>query len=398
MELLEQLQEVKSELERQAIERNEPCHILDVQYYTNITFDEIEGKEQPLFLVEKEVNGEIKRELQMGNTVIGEFAEDNVLIMKPGYGNKELMILIKLRGMTPSSLRELEETQRGREVRKATKIVHNQKQAHKDKEEAKQEELDRSETRAKRTNAKDIEIDLHEKITTDKTFADLVPEVKEKQLETVKIRRIDATNFEFYGQTQVGEEVILESLKTTEGTNPTKEIIRVGANGEVREGKVWMMVQNEKGTNEQNGNEGFTVDIEAGVPKVAYYRRTKDNDYMTVPVNLRSTNQKRTELEVREVAEKTRNPSINEEIQKAQNRLDKQEMTTLENIDDNPDNDCPKTQEEYEKALIEEAVKRCKISEKGFRRILEKERKEGEPIEESIERVEDEINEQAIGR
>ena len=353
MELLEQLQEVKSELERQAIERNEPCHILDVQYYTNITFDEIEGKEQPLFLVEKEVNGEIKRELQMGNTVIGEFAEDNVLIMKPGYGNKELMILIKLRGMTPSSLRELEETQRGREVRKATKIVHNQKQAHKDKEEAKQEELDRSETRAKRTNAKDIEIDLHEKITTDKTFADLVPEVKEKQLETVKIRRIDATNFEFYGQTQVGEEVILESLKTTEGTNPTKEIIRVGANGEVREGKVWMMVQNEKGTNEQNGNEGFTVDIEAGVPKVAYYRRTKDNDYMTVPVNLRSTNQKRTELEVREVAEKTRNPSINEEIQKAQNRLDKQEMTTLENIDDNPDNDCPKTQEEYEKALIE---------------------------------------------
>lgn len=308
------------------------------------------------------------------------------------------MILIKLRGVTPSSLRELEETQRGREVRKATKIVHNQKQAHKDKEEAKQEELDRSEMRANRTNAKDIEIDLHKKITTDKTFADLVPEVKEKQLKTVKIRRIDATKFEFYGQTQAGEEVILESLKTTEGTNPTKEITRIGANGEVETDQVFMMVQNKRGTNEQNGNEGFTVDIEAGVPKVAYYRRTRDNDYMTVPVNLRSTNQKRTEAEVREVAEKTRNPSINEEIQKAQNRLDKQEMTTLENIDDNPDNDCPKTQEEYEKALIEEAVKRCKISEKGFRRILEKERKEGEPIEESIERVEDEINEQAIGR
>lgn len=88
MELLEQLQKLKSELERQAIEKNESCHILDVQYYTNITFDEIEGKEQPLFLVEKEVNGEIKRELQMGNTVIGEFAEDNVLIMKPVIGIK----------------------------------------------------------------------------------------------------------------------------------------------------------------------------------------------------------------------------------------------------------------------------------------------------------------------
>ncbi len=396
MELLEQLQKLKSELERQAIEKNEPCHILDVQYYTNITFDEIESKEQPLFLVEKEVNGEIKRELQMGNTVIGEFAEDNVLIMKPGYGNKELMILIKLRGMTPSSLRELEETQRGREVRKGTKIVHNQKQAHKDKEEAKQEELDRSETIANSTNAKDIEIDLHKKITIDKTFADLVPEVKEKQLKTVKIRRIDATKFEFYGQTQAGEEVILESLKTTEGTNPTKEITRIGANGEVETDQVFMMVQNERGTNEQNGNEGFTVDIEAGVPKVAYYRRTRDNDYMTVPVNLKNTNQKRTDKEVQRVAEKTRNPGVSDEIKKAENILANQEKTTLENIDDNPYNDNPETQANYEEVLIKEAAKRCKMSEEGFREVLEKERKEGEPIETSIERAEEEINEQVV--
>ena len=51
---------------------------------------------------------------------------------------------------------------------------------------------------------------------------------------------------------------------------------------------------------------------------------------------------------------------------------------------------------EYEESLIKEAAKRCKMSEEGFRKVLEQERKEGEPIETSIERAEDEVNEQVI--
>ncbi len=394
MELLEQLKRLENELEKQAIKKKEQCKILDIKYFTDITFDEIE-EEQPVFLIEKEVNGEIKQELQMGDIVIADIGEDNTISMRNGSIAQELILLVKLRGVTPTSLRELEEVEMGREIRNTGKRVENKKQDMK-KEETKQEELEESQAKAKSANAKDIEIDINKKITIDKTFADLVPEVKEKHLETVKIRRLDATNFEFYGETKEGEQVALESLKTTEGTNPTKEITRIGANGEVETDQVFMMVQNERGTNEQNGNEGFTVDIEAGVPKVAYYRRTRDNDYMTVPVNLKNTNQKRTDKEVQRVAEKTRNPGVSDEIEKAENILAKQEKTTLENIDDNPYNDTQETQANYEEVLIKEAAKRCKMSEEGFREVLEKERKEGESIETSIERAEEEINEQVV--
>lgn len=167
--------------------------------------------------------------------------------------------------------------------------------------------------------------------------------------------------------------------------------------GEVEQDEVFYMCQIINGTNEQNGNEGFTVDIEAGIPEVSYYRRSRDNEYTSVPVNLKTTNQKRTDREVREYAEKTRNPEVSDNIERANNILEEQEETTLKNIDDNEYNDILDPEGEYEETLIKEAAKRCKMSEEGFRKVLEQERKEGEPIEQSIERAEDEVNEQARG-
>ncbi len=402
MELKEWLETLKKELEKQAMEHNEQCKIRDIHYYKPIIFDEIEGKEHPLFLVEKEVNGEIKRELHMEDIVIADIDKDNHLHMRQGFFDKELLILVKLRDTEPISLKELEEMEE--ELESNTQLEDTQKQNKKliEKKKDKDPKEDTEDLESikganqENSNAKDIEIDINKKVTVDRTFADLVPEVKEKQLETVKIRRIDATRFEFYGINKDGQEVKFESLKTVEGTNPIKEITEVGANGEVRKDDVLHLVQIVHGTNEQNGNEGFSIDIEAGIPKVAYYRRTKDNDYMTVPVNLRNTNQKRTKKEVREIATKTRNPSVSQETKKAESILDTQKETTLENIDDNEYNDNRDTTLEYEEALVKEAAKRCKMSEEGFRKVLEQERKEGEPIEKSIERTEDEINEQVV--
>lgn len=137
--------------------------------------------------------------------------------------------------------------------------------------------------------------------------------------------------------------------------------------------------------------------MEAGIPKVAYVRRSRDNEYTSVPVNLKNTNQKRTDKEVQEYAEKTRNPGVSDNIEKAEKILESQEETTLENIDDNENNDNRDTTLEYEETLIKDAAKRCKMSEEGFKRVLEQERKDGEPIEKSIERAEDEVNEQARG-
>ena len=48
-------------------------------------------------------------------------------------------------------------------------------------------------------------------------------------------------------------------------------------------------------------------------------------------------------------------------------------------IDDNENNDNRDTTLEYEETLIKDAAKRCKMSEEGFKRVLEQERKDGEP-------------------
>ena len=339
---LEQLQKLKAELEKKAMEKNEQCYILDIQYYKDITFDDIEGKTEPVFLVEKEVNGELKRELQKGDTVIADIGEDNTIYMRNISIGKEIMLLVKLRDTTPISLRELEEIERRKEARNhGTTQAKKQNKKDKEKKDTQEENIEESKPKEKSTNAKDIEIDIHSKVTETKTFADLVPEVKEKQLETVKIRRLDATRYEFYGETKDGEEVALESLTMTEGTNPNKEINQVGANGEVEEGTGSCIIQLTNGTNEQNGNEGFVIGRENGIAEVSYYRRSRDNEYTSVPVNLKTTNQKRTDKDVREYAEKTRNPDISDNIERANDRLERQEETTLENIDDDPYNDIP---------------------------------------------------------
>lgn len=391
MELKKELEKLRDELEEKANERNEKCKIVDIQYYKKITFDDIEQKEEPLYLIEEEVDGEIKRYLQAGDTVIADIGEDNTVCMRDGLDNKSTDILIQLRDVEPISLKGLEKREQSK------KTVKN-------KEEKQSQELEEGQVQEEKmdstTSSFIAEIKLNERITETKTFADLVPEVKEKQVEKVKVRRIGMVGFEFYGEGKNGEYIPLESLKQVEGTNPTKEINEVNTDGsKVEKNQVYSMFQLQHGTNEQNGDEGFTIDLEngTGIPEVKYYRRSRDNEYTSVPVNLKNTNQKWTELEVREYAEKRRNPGVSDNIKRADNILEEQEETSLENIDDDLNNDIPETRSEYEEKLIEEAAKRCKMSVEGFKKVLEQERKEGEPIEESIERAEDEVNEQVIG-
>lgn len=342
MELLDELEKLQQELEKRARHKGEECKILDIMYYDNIAFDELEAQEVPIFLVEKEVNGEIKKELQAANTVIADIGEDNQIHMRKEFFDKELIILMRLRNTTPISLRELEEREMERQQNRNTNQSSKTEKSVKEDKEIKDDDLEEiNQTPSQNKNAKDIEIDLDKKITDKKTFADLVPEVKQKNIVAIKVRRLDATRFEFYGETQEGEKVEIESLKTVEGTNPIKDITKVEKEGEVKEDQVYYMCQITNGTNEQNGNEGFCVDIKGGIPEISYYRRSMDNEYTSVPVNLRNTNQKQTSKEVQEYAEKARNPEVSDNIKKANSRLEEQEKTTLENIDDDTHNDIP---------------------------------------------------------
>ena len=109
-------------------------------------------------------------------------------------------------------------------------------------------------------NSKDAIINLDKKITETKTFRELVPELKEKGIVDVRVRRVDNTRFEFIGINNAGEIVRLESLEQTEGTNPNEDIIKVNEDGSsVEKEKTMTMLKIKPGENEQNSNEGFAM-------------------------------------------------------------------------------------------------------------------------------------------
>lgn len=407
MELLKELERLEIELEEEANEKNEQCKIIDIKYYKHITFDKVKGEEEPLYLIEKEVDGKMVKQLQAGDRVIADILEDNTILLREDIKDKSTMILMHLNNITPISLRELQERE---ELRK---IEQKQEQKTQNKKENKEDSKQQDEQKENNNpNPYSIaEIDLDKPIVGKKSFRDLVPEVKEKEVEKVKVRRTGLgtdNGFEFYGIGKNGEYIKLETLKRTEATNQSKEVNEIQNNGKVEKNGVSAMFRLTNGTNEGHGNEGFTIDLSdgTGTPEVSYYRRAKNYDenmkdatrYESIPVNMKDTNQKRTSLEVRQHMEKTRNTDISDNVQRSNEILEKQDETTLDNIDDSPYNDNIETMEEYVDELIEEAAKECRISVKGFKAVMENVKSSNDTIKEQIQKAKDEIYEQMPGR
>ncbi len=407
MELLKELERLENTLEEEANEKNEECKIIDIKYYKHITFDKVKGEEEPLYLIEKEVHGKIVKLLQAGDRVIADVLEDNTITLREDVKDKSTMILMHLNNITPISLRELQERE---ELRKLE-----QKQEQKTQNKKENKENSKKQEEQKENNYQNpysiAEIDLDKPIVGKKSFRDLVPEVKEKEVEKVKVRRTGLgtdNGFEFYGIGKNGEYIKLETLKRTEATNQSKEVNEIQNNGKVEKNGVSAMFRLTNGTNEGHGNEGFTIDLSdgTGTPEVSYYRRAKNYDenmkdatrYESIPVSMKDTNQKRTSLEARQHMEKRRNTDISDNVQMSNEILEEQDETTLDNIDDSPYNDNIETMEEYVDSLIEEAAKECKISVKGFKAVMENVKSSNDTIKEQIEKAKDEIYEQMPGR
>ena len=347
------------------------------------------------------------KQLQAGDRVIANILEDNTILLREDIKDKSTMILMHLNNITPISLRELQERE---ELRK---IEQKQEQKTQNKKENKEDSKQQDEQKENNNpNPYSIaEIDLDKPIVGKKSFRDLVPEVKEKEVEKVKVRRTGLgtdNGFEFYGIGKNGEYIKLETLKRTEATNQSKEVNEIQNNGKVEKNGVSAMFRLTNGTNEGHGNEGFTIDLSdgTGTPEVSYYRRAKNYDenmkdatrYESIPVNMKDTNQKRTSLEARQHMEKTRNTDISDNVQRSNEILEKQDETTLDNIDDSPYNDNIETMEEYVDELIEEAAKECRISVKGFKAVMENVKSSNDTIKEQIQKAKDEIYEQMPGR
>lgn len=363
--------------------------VIDILYYGKVVVSkndaQIENeRKEDLYLVKKEVNGQIEFEFKTDIGTLAKVDKNGEIKISEQYKNllNEKELLLQLHDIIPTSLKELENE------------LANKKENTNSKDKTKKEEIQNNQYQE---NASDIEIDINKKITSTKTFAQLVPEVGKKGINKVKVRRKGVAGFEFIGINAKGEEIKLESLKQTEGTNPTKEVITVNKDGsEVKKESVYTMVRIDPGQNQGNGNEGFTVDIgDYGTPEINYYRRSGEtNQYTSIPVNLKNTNQKRTEKDVQNYLEKTKNNTVANDIERADDRIEynEDERTTLDSIDDDLSND--KTVDDSE-IIIRKAAKRCKVSVESFKEELEK--ADGDTLEEKIENAEEEINEQFIG-
>lgn len=385
-EVIKRIREFKSKQE----EGIQNGTILDIIYYGKINLSkndaDIENQTvEEIYLVKKEVNGKTIQEFHTNNGTIAIVGEEGTIEITENY--RKLInsneFLLQLRNARPVSLEKLEEIES--ENKESTKSEANKE----DKKQEKKEQYIE--------NPKDPIIDLDKKITATKTFKELVPEVKQKGAVDVRARRIDNTRFEIIGINEYGEIIRLESLEQTEGTNPNEDIVKVNEDGsKVQKEKVSTMIKIKPGENEQKSNEGFTITLgEYGTPEVSYYRRANETDeYTSIPVNLKNTNQKNTDLEVKEYMEKERNTSVGDNIEKANDKIEhsEDEETTLENIDDNPYNDKLTSEEEI---MIQKAAARCKVSVESFKEELEK--TTGDTLEERIENAEEEINEQFRG-
>ena len=407
-QLLENMRDFKEFCEQNISEDEE---IIDISYYGKIILSKNDAdisneKQEDLYLVKKEHDGKEVLEFRTNIGIIATMKEDGQIEITTNYKDviNEKEFLLQLQKVMPISLKKLEEIVKS----KMKKSLSGQKMKENTQEEKQEENEEYSgakkdkeisdnkkdeDRKIYKPDVKDVRIDMNKKITKTKSFSDLVPEVNEKGIQEVIVRRKDNTQFEFVGINESCEEIELKSLSMTEGTNSSKSIIEVSEDGnKVQENQAMTMLKIENGQNEGKQNEGFTVTLGTyGIPEINYYRRSEEtNQYTSIPVNLTNTNQKRTDLDVREYMEKQKNINVEDNIKRAKDRIDKNENkeTVLENIDDNPYNDKILDSSEIQ---IRKAAKRCKISVEAFKMELEKQ--DGDSLEEKIEAAEEQINE-----
>lgn len=221
-----------------------------------------------------------------------------------------------------------------------------------EKEEFKEDELEQKMGVEKGSIKSCTKLDPTQKITDNKTFQDIVPGAKEfvKIYVVMAKGKKDNARFHFIGQREDGTTEEIEGLRNREGTKTNNSIYCIDNDAIVKEQEVTSLFH--------IGNtreEGLSVSIEQyGELKVQYIRRSRTENkyigkYLSTNTQKPGINQIASkETEIREMMDKNRNPYVEDEIERAEARLEESNTTTLENIDDDKNND---TIESFEKRI-----------------------------------------------
>ena len=193
------------------------------------------------------------------------------------------------------------------------------------------------------------ELDANVRVTQTETLADLIPELKEKGIQKVGVvysDNIQGQNgrFSFVGIDKDGKMQILESLENIDGTTTGQKVTSINSidGSLVEQEQVAGMVKLSDRTNTNEEEEYLSVRLgDYGITEVDYVRadlsKPEDQRYISAPIETKNIYP--TTREVRDFMDRSYNPEIGEELERAEPEINRDEKTSMENIDDTASND-----------------------------------------------------------
>lgn len=276
------------------------------------------------------------KEMKLKETVLDRLKEDEFDFELPEELREKDMELGK------EKIKEREEEIRGEKTLKSIEESLNLKED--EKIEAYSEiNTDQKLTFEKFTNNQ--EIDTNVRVTQTETLADIIPEFKEKGIVKLGVVYAHGSNgnsgrFNFIGYTQKGEIVPIESLENIDGTTTGQKITSINSydGSLVEKEQVGGMAR----INARGGKEYLSVKQgQYGTLEIDYVRREfskeKGESYLSAPIE--THNIRPTTREVRKIMDRTRNPRVDDELDKAKPEIERDGETSIQNIDDTATND-----------------------------------------------------------
>ena len=250
------------------------------------------------------------------------------------------------------------------------------------------------------------EIDANVRVTQTETLPDLIPELKEKGIVKVGVVYSDFSNgqgrFSFVGIDKDGQIHQLDSLDNIDGTTTGQKVTSINSidGSVVEQEQVAGMVRLSDRTNTNGEEEYLSVrQGDYGIIEVDYVRadlsKSEDERYISAPIETDRVYP--TTREVRDFMDRSQNPEMDEELDRANSEIARDDETSIENIDDTASNDYVTPDdiivlEDGSKTTLREEALKAKVSPEKFTRRYNE--MGGKTPDEKIDEIQDEIVEE----
>ena len=251
------------------------------------------------------------------------------------------------------------------------------------------------------------ELDANVRVTQTETLADLIPELKEKGIQKIGVvysDNIQGQNgrFSFVGIDKDGKMQMIESLENIDGTTTGQKVTSINSidGSLVEQEQVAGMVKLSDRTNTNGEEEYLSVrQGDYGIIEVDYVRadlsKPEDKRYISAPIETKNIYP--TTREVRDFMDRSYNPEINNELEKAEQEINRDEETSMENIDDTASNDYLTPDdiillEDGTKTTLRKEADKAKVSPEEFTERYNE--MSGKTPDEKIDTIQEEIVEE----